>query len=325
MCSISYHASHEQFAPSELLQYVQLAELAGFDGCHSSDQFHPWSEQQGQSGFAFAWLGAAMQSTRFPFSMVTAPSQRYHPAIVAQAICTLLQMFPDRLEVALGSGEAINEKITGDGWPSKAERNVRLKECAEIMRKLFLGETVSYSGLVKIQEAKLYTRPLNAPALMCAALSMETAKWAASWADGLLTVAQPHAQMRDMINVFRDNGGEGKPIHLQVSLSYSCDPDFAKQDAYYQFRNNALDASLLSDIDSVNKFDELGKAITMEQLAQKIRISSSLSEHLDMLGKDVELGFDNIILHNVNSGQETFINHFGKEVLPVLKLVTSKS
>ena len=125
MAVLSYHASHEQFSPSDLLSYVKLAENAGFQGCHTSDHFHPWSEHQGQSGYAFSWLGAAMEATKLPFSIITAPGQRYHPAIIAQAIGTLLQMYPERLAVSLGSGEALNECITGEPWPEKTIRNKR--------------------------------------------------------------------------------------------------------------------------------------------------------------------------------------------------------
>jgi len=181
---ISYHAAHEQFSPSDLLGYAKLAERAGFDACHSSDHFHPWSKRQGQSGFAFAWLGAAMAVTRFPFSLVNAPGQRYHPAIVAQAIATLTQMYPGRLDIALGSGEALNEKITGEEWPEKTIRNQRLLEAVQIIRRLLAGETVTQDGLIKISEATLYTRPDYMPRLMGAALTEATAHWLGSWADG---------------------------------------------------------------------------------------------------------------------------------------------
>lgn len=116
---LAYHASHEQFSPSHLLKLAALAEQAGFDAIHSSDHFYPWSMRQGHSGYTFSWIGAAMQITRIPFSMVCAPGQRYHPAIVAQAIASIAEMFPGRIDVELGSGEALNEKITGEDWPSK--------------------------------------------------------------------------------------------------------------------------------------------------------------------------------------------------------------
>jgi coenzyme F420-dependent glucose-6-phosphate dehydrogenase len=120
MAIIGYHASHEQFRPGDLLRYVQLAEQAGFGAAMCSDHFHPWSERQGQSGFAWAWLGAALEATSLSFGLVNAPGQRYHPAIIAQAAATLADMFPGRFWIAVGSGQALNEHITGERWPSKA-------------------------------------------------------------------------------------------------------------------------------------------------------------------------------------------------------------
>jgi coenzyme F420-dependent glucose-6-phosphate dehydrogenase len=121
---IGYQASHEQFSPSALLRYAILAEKAGFECVNCSDHFHPWSEAQGESGFSFAWLGAALQATHIPFGVVCAPGQRQHPAIVAQAAATLSEMFPERFWMALGSGEVLNEQITGEKWPLKS-----VKEC----------------------------------------------------------------------------------------------------------------------------------------------------------------------------------------------------
>src|SRR5215208_1707796 len=128
MVVASFHASHEQLPPSRLIESVRAAEAAGFQGVTSSDHLSPWSERQGESGFAWSWLGAAMATTTLPFGVVTAPGQRYHPAITAQAIATLLDMFPDRLWVALGTGEASNEHITGERWPDKVTRTARLRE-----------------------------------------------------------------------------------------------------------------------------------------------------------------------------------------------------
>jgi coenzyme F420-dependent glucose-6-phosphate dehydrogenase len=159
MIQIGYQASHEQFSPSALLRYAVMAEQAGFDAIHSSDHFHPWSAAQGQSGYSFAWLGAALQATSLPFGVICAPGQRYHPAIVAQAAATLTEMFPGRFWLTLGSGEAINEQITGGRWPGKPERNQRLLESATVIRRLLAGETVSHDGLVTVKEAKLYSLP----------------------------------------------------------------------------------------------------------------------------------------------------------------------
>jgi G6PDH family F420-dependent oxidoreductase len=156
MATIAYHASHEQFKPSLLLTYVRRAEQAGFTAVSSSDHFQPWSQRQGESGFAWAWLGAAMHATSLPFCVVCAPGQRYHSAILAQAAATLAEMFPTRFQVALGSGEAINELVVDGTWPLKAERNARLLECVQLMRALWAGETVTHDGWVRVREAKLF-------------------------------------------------------------------------------------------------------------------------------------------------------------------------
>ncbi|MFC7648526.1 LLM class flavin-dependent oxidoreductase [Streptosporangium lutulentum] len=139
MTTYGFHSSHEQIHPAELLKAVTRAEQAGFEAAMSSDHFSPWSERQGQSGFAWSWLGAALQATELPFGVVNAPGQRYHPAIIAQAIGTLGAMFPGRFWAALGTGEASNEHITGDRWPRKELRTTRLRECVDVIRALLAG------------------------------------------------------------------------------------------------------------------------------------------------------------------------------------------
>ena len=192
----------------------------------SSDHFSPWSARQGQSAFGFSWLGAALATTSLPFGAVNAPGQRYHPAIVAQAIATLGAMFPGRFWIALGSGEASNEHITGQGWPRKELRDARLRECVDVIRALLAGEEVSHDGLVHVDRARLWTLPEVQPALVCPAVSVATARTGAEWADGLVTVNQPHDKLREMIAAYRDAGGRGK-LALQVHLSYDPDPDRA--------------------------------------------------------------------------------------------------
>ena len=120
------------------------AEAAGFACASASDHFHPWSERQGWSNFVWSWLGAAMERTQLPFRTVSAPGYRYNPAILAQAGATLSFMYPERLWMALGTGQRLNEAITGVPWPQKDERNARLKECVDIIRALWAGETVTH-------------------------------------------------------------------------------------------------------------------------------------------------------------------------------------
>ncbi|HWJ10358.1 MAG TPA: LLM class flavin-dependent oxidoreductase, partial [Nocardioides sp.] len=141
---VGYHASHEQFPPSRLLTVARRAEQAGFDALLSSDHLAPWSLRQTEAGFAWSWLGAALATTSLPAGIVTAPGDRYHPVIVAQAIGTLAEMFPGRIVASLGSGEALNEHVTGRPWPPKSVRNERLAECASVIRRLLAGEEVTH-------------------------------------------------------------------------------------------------------------------------------------------------------------------------------------
>lgn len=316
---IAYHASHEQFKPSELLDYVILAEKAGFEAISSSDHFHPWSERQGQSGFAFAWLGAAMLATSVPYSMVCAPGQRYHPAIVAQAIATLNEMFGGRLVVALGSGEALNESITGEKWPEKSVRNARLLECYEIISELLKGVTVSRKGIISIENARLYTLPEKIPNLFCAAVGSETAKWAASWADGLVTTHKPKKELKELVQAFKSNGGEKKPIYLKVQLSYARNKEEAILGAYHQWRGNIFQGSVLGELPTVAHFDAAAELVSQSQMDEHVLISDDLNQHRKWIEDYLGMGFDRIILHNVNRNQRDFIEDFGNGVLPMLK------
>ena len=318
MALISYHASHEQFPPSELLRCAVLSEQAGFGAVNCSDHFHPWSVRQGQSGFSFAWLGAAMQATKLPFGVVCAPGQRYHPAIVAQAAATLCEMFPKRFWMSLGSGEALNENITGDKWPHKQFRNERLLECVDVMRKLFAGEAVTHHGKVVVEEARLYTRPQQPPLLIGAAVTDATAEWAGSWADGLITVHKPIDELKKTIEAFDRGGGKGKPRYLKVQLSYAASEPAAIEGAWDQWRSNIMSGEILDDLWKPEQYDAASMFVRREDLQKMVHISSDTDFFIDLIRSYIDLGFDNIILHNVNKEQEAFIKTFGEKVLPKL-------
>jgi probable non-F420 flavinoid oxidoreductase len=318
MVQIGFHASHELFAPGALLEYVRLAEQAGFAAAMCSDHFHPWTESQGHSGYAWSWLGAALEATRLSFGTVSVPGWRYHPAILAQAAATLAEMYPERLWLAVGSGEALNEAITTEPWPAKPERMARLRECVEVMRALWRGEEVSHHGRVRVQEAKLYSRPARAPLLFGAALSEETAEAVGGFCDGLATVGAPRETMRRMIDAFRRGGGEGKPIHVQHALSWAPTEEEARRAGHEQWAFAALGGDVLSTLRTPREFAAAAKFVTPDDLAAKIRVSSDLCRHAAWIAEYAELGVDTVILFNVNRGQRAFIDAFGTEVLPRL-------
>lgn len=318
MTRIGYHASHEQFPPSLLLNLVQQAQEAGFDSAMCSDHFHPWSETQGESGFAWSWLGSALQATSLTMGTVCAPGQRYHPAVIAQAAATLSEIYPGRLWVALGSGQALNEHITGDRWPTKEERNDRLLESVEVMRALWRGETVTHRGSVVVEDAKLYTRPLAPPMIVGAALTPETARWVGSWADALITISHPPDVLREVIDAFRAGGGAGKPVLVQAQLSYAPTYDEALAVAHEQWATNIFDSAVLSDLRMPADFTAAAAFVMPADVARSVIVSADTAEHVDRIQELIEFDIDEILLHNVHSDQQSFIRDFGTRVLPEL-------
>jgi probable non-F420 flavinoid oxidoreductase len=321
---IGFHASHEQIHPTELLQAVQRAEQAGFTAAMCSDHFAPWSARQGHSAFAWAWLGAALQATSLPFGIVNAPGQRYHPAIIAQAIATLESMFPERFWVALGSGEAINEHITGEGWPSKDRRNARLEESTTVIRSMLAGQEVSHSGEISVDRARLWTLPDKPPPLIAAAVSPQTAAWAAGWADGLATVLQAPDVLRSVVDAYRSSGGVG-PLVLQIHLSFAASDDEALAIAHDQWRTNVFSPPLCWDLDSVEAFDIAATHVPPEAVHGSVNVSSDTSRHVAWLQQAIDLGFDELYLHHVGQEQSAFIDAFGENVLPELDVTRKVS
>ena len=157
MVFLGYHASHEQLPPVAACSPPSRRRSgpASTGRCARTTSL-PWGLAQGESGFAWSWLGAALATTSFPIGMVSAPGQRYHPVIAAQALATLAEMFEGRFWCALGSGEALNEHVTGDAWPAKPERQERLVQAADVMRRLIAGERVTHDGAFQVHDARVW-------------------------------------------------------------------------------------------------------------------------------------------------------------------------
>ena len=315
---VGFHASHEQLSPRQLLDAVMAAEAAGFQAAMCSDHLAPWSERQGHSGFAWSWLGAAMQATSLPFGVVTAPGQRYHPTVTAQAIATLGDLFPGRSWAALGSGEALNEHVTGDLWPSKEDRDARLLECVKVIRALLRGEEVSHDGLVTVDRARVWSLPDQPPSLLGAAVSEETARTVGGWADGLITVNQPVERLRRVIDAFRDGGGGGKGVSVQVHLSWAEDEETALAIAHDQWRTNTVGSDLAWNLELPSQFDEAAKSVRPEDVHESVLVSSDPGRHVKWLLELADLGVDAIYLHHVGREQERFIETFADHVLPAV-------
>ena len=315
---LGFHASHEQIAPSRLLDDVRLAEQAGFEMAMCSDHISPWGSSQGHSGYAWAWLGAALASTDLELGCVCAPGQRYHPAVVAQKIATLAEMFPGRFWTALGSGEASNEHITGEPWPRKEVRTQRLEECVEVISRLLDGEEVSHDGLVTVDRARLWDLPEVRPRLVGPAVSVASAARVAAWADGLVTINQPVEVLRDVVAAYRDAGGRGA-LALQVHLSWAPTEAEAEEVALDQWRTNVFPEPVCWDTETVEGFDVMAEHVDIEGVRRSVEVSSDLAWHRDRIAELAAIGFDDVYLHFVGQEQGGFIDAFGEHVLPALR------
>lgn len=227
-------------------------------------------------------------------------------------------MYPGRPWLALGSGQRLNENITGLAWPPKSERSERLRECADIIRALLRGDTVTHRGRVTVVDATPYSRPSTPPLLLGAAVSESTAALVGGWADGLLTVSAKPEQVRKVVDAFRRGGGEGKPLFMQVTLNWAGSEAAALQGAHEQWRTNALGGDVNCELRSPGVFDTAARFVRPEDMHDSVLISADPSRHAACLAEYVALGFEELQLHQVGRNQRDFIEMFGTRVIPQL-------
>jgi G6PDH family F420-dependent oxidoreductase len=236
----------------------------------------------------------------------------------AQRIATLAQMFPGRFWVALGSGEASNEHITGERWPDKEQRTRRLEECVDVIGRMLDGEEVTHRGLVTVDRARLWEVPEERPLLIGPAVSVASAARVAAWADGIATLNQPVEVLRDLLAAYRDAGGRGRAA-LQIHLSWAPTEDEADAIAHDQWRTNVFSEPVNWDTETPQAFDLMGEHVGIEAVRKAVRVSSDLGRHREWLAEYAELGFDDLYLHFVGQEQAPFIDAFSAEVLPALR------
>ncbi len=250
------------------------------------------------------------------FGVVTAPVQRYHPAVSAQAIATLAEMYPGRFWAALGSGEAVNEHVTGEPWPTKEIRDARLLEAVEVIRTLLRGEEATVRGHVDVDRARIWSLPDEAPALIGAAVSAETARRVGRWADGLITVNQPIETLQKVLQAHRDESSA--PAYLQVHLSWDPSEERALEIAHQQWRTNVFGSELAWNLELPDQFDAAASFVRPGDVRGAVLVSSDLDQHIEWIQEFFEIGFDRVYLHHVGQDQDAFIEAFGESVLPAL-------
>jgi G6PDH family F420-dependent oxidoreductase len=328
--TIGYAAMLEQFHPTEAIELSVHAEAHGFSGVMAADHFQPWVPAQGQSAFVWNVLSVLGERTRGDIGPgVTAPTFRWHPAMVAQASATLAAMYPGRHWLGLGSGEALNEHVVGGYWPEAPERINRMFEAIEIIGKLFTasaaGRDTKHSGqYYQLESTRLWTMPEVPPEILVATAGPVTAKRAGKHADGLITVGAPLEKISGLFERFDAGAREaGKdpsamPKVLQVHMSWAETDAEAMTNALTEWPNGGMKFPK-ADIRSPHDFEQMAKLVRPEDFEGRMVISADPDAHRAAIQRYVDLGFDRIYLHNVGRNQREWIEVFGREVLPKLR------
>lgn len=325
MITIGYAAMCEQFHPTDLVRYCRLAEEYGFQSAMVSDHFQPWTPQQGQSAFAWALLGAIGATTRLRFGTgVTPPGWRYHPAIIAQAAATLEAMYPGRFYLGLGAGEALNEHVVGRYWPEAPVRLDVLMESIDVIRKLFSGKVVKHRGeFFSLESARLWTVPSSPPPVYVATSGPIMSERTGRLCDGIITVGAADDKIRMLLGRFEKGAREaGKdpatmPRIIQLHVSWAESQEAAVEQAMREWPNGGMNFPK-QDIRNPEDFEAMAKLVRPEHFVGRVFMSPDLDEHRAHIQHFIDLGFNEVYVHNVGRNQEEFIRVYGQKVIPAL-------
>ncbi|HEX6499433.1 MAG TPA: TIGR03557 family F420-dependent LLM class oxidoreductase [Micromonosporaceae bacterium] len=318
MVSVGYTLLGEQVGPKQLIADAIRAERAGFDYAVVSDHFSPRLNEQGHAPYMWAVLGAVAHVTEriALMSMVTCPTRRYHPAIVAQKAATVALLSDGRFTLGLGAGERLNEHVVGD-WPDVARRHDMLIEALEIIKPLLAGATVTHLGeYYQVTDARLYDRPERGVPLALAASGPESAQLAADFADGLIT-SQPLAEV---INLFASAVGPDRPVYGQIPLCYGRDEAACRRTAYEQWRWGGLGWKVLAELPDTQSFAQVTEYMREDDVARLVSCGPDLDRHVEAVREYVRAGFSHVSLVQVGgAGQADFLDWAERDLLPALR------
>jgi G6PDH family F420-dependent oxidoreductase len=317
MTRIGYFLSSEEFGPRELVEQARMAQDAGFEALWISDHYHPWNGAQGESGFVWGTIGAISQAVSLPITTaVTCPIIRIHPAVLAQAAATAAVLTGGRFTLGVGTGEALNEHITGQPWPSAEVRREMLEESIEVMRRLWTGEIVSHRGEhYTVDDAKLYTLPDQAPQVYISGFGPAAAKLAGRIGDGYIGV-KPEA---DLITTYRENGGGAKPAQGGYKVCWDADPDQAVKIAHERWANELLPGELAQVLPQPAHFEQASELVTPEMVAEQFVCGPDEDAHVKLFRSYVDAGYDEVYVNQIGPNQRGFFDFYANRILPQLK------
>jgi len=312
---LGYTLSSEERTPRELVDNARRAEQAGFPFALISDHYHPWTDRQGQSPFVWGVLGAVAAATeRLRVGTgVTCPTVRIHPAVIAQAAATAAALMPGRFFLGLGTGENLNEHITGARWPETPIRIAMLEEAIEIIRELWKGEDVSHHGrFYTVEGARVYTLPDEPVPIYMAAAGTSSAERAGRLSDGLISTA-PN---REVVEAFERAGGAGKPKIAQLHVCWARTEEEARRTAHEIWPNTSIPGELGQELPLPRHFEQAAKQVTEDDVESTTPCGPDPEKHLDAIREYADAGFDKVYVHQIGPDQEGFFRFYEREILP---------
>jgi G6PDH family F420-dependent oxidoreductase len=310
---IGYFLSCEEYGPADLVAQAVAAERAGFEGLWISDHFHPWNDEQGQSPFVWSVIGAISQACSLPVTTaVTCPTVRIHPAIVAQAAATAAVMTNGRFTLGVGTGEALNEHVLGDVWPSIDTRLEMLEEAVALMRELWEGGFVTRTGThYRVDHARIYTLPDEPPPVYVSGFGPKATDVAARIGDGYIsTQADP-----ELVQRFKEATG-GKPAQAGTKVAYADTVDEGVAHAHRLWANSGLPGELAQVLPSPKHFEQASQLVTEESTRESVVAGKDPEAHLEQVREYEKAGYDELYVANMGPHHQAMVEFYGREVLP---------
>ncbi len=315
MTRYGYFLSSEEYEPASLVRQAKLAEEAGFEALWISDHFHPWLDEQGQSSFVWAVIGAISQVTSLPVTTaVTCPVIRIHPAIIAQAAATASLLTGGRFTLGVGTGEALNEHVTGARWPAAEERQEMLEESVEVITELLSGRLVTHHGPhYRVDTARLYSVPDTPPPVYVSGFGEKSARLAGRIGDGYICMG-PQA---DLIKLYRDEGGGDRTVAGGIKGCWAPDAASARSTMHRLWATDSIPGEAAQLLPLPRHFGQLAELVTEDMISAPC--GPDPKAYVSAIRAHEEAGFDEVYLGQVGGRLEGFFEFFAGQVLPRLQ------
>jgi G6PDH family F420-dependent oxidoreductase len=313
---IGYFLSCEEYTPAELVEQAKAAADAGFEGLWISDHFHPWNNEQGNSPFVWSVIGAISQVCDLPVTTaVTCPIIRTHPAIIAQAAATSAEMLGGRFTLGVGTGEALNEHIFGDVWPSADVRLEMLEEAVALIRELWKGEVVTTEGKhYKVDHARIYNVPETPPEIYVSGFGPKATDLAAKIGDGFINTAPDD----ELLTRFKEASG-GKPAQAGAKVAFAPTREEGWAHAHRLWPNAGLPGEMAQILPTPEHFQQATQLVTEEMTRESVVAGNDPAEHLEQVKQYADAGFDALYLANMGPHYREMIAFYGEQIIPELR------